>query len=158
MTQDEVKELFDYRDGALYWKIYGGQKKVGDRAGTLNSRGYRQIQVRGKSWREHRLVFLYFKGYLPDIVDHINGVFDDNRIENLREATHSENSRNRRVKHFNRTGVKNVSQRKRDGSYWVGIHKDGKCIYIGSFWDFEEAKQAAADAQKLHHGDFARHQ
>jgi hypothetical protein len=97
LTQEKVKELFEYRDGALFLKnrttdsIGRSVKHLnGKIAGTPDSSGYLQTKINGKLHLNHRLIFLMFNGYLPSFVDHINGKRSDNRIENLRSATISQ--------------------------------------------------------------------
>jgi hypothetical protein len=64
--------------------------------GTPNKLGYVYIMVRGRMYAAHRLAWLYVHGEFPkDEIDHINRIRGDNRICNLREATHKENCRNR---------------------------------------------------------------
>ena len=57
ITQDYVKQLLEYRDGVLYWKVSRGKAKVGAKAGYLNQIGYFQTQVNGKLYLNHRLIF-----------------------------------------------------------------------------------------------------
>ena len=84
MTKEELHELFEYRDGNLYWKINRVTKKcIGKKAGSKCKNGYEHIQINYKYIYSHRAIFLYHHGYLPKILDHINGIRDDNRIENL---------------------------------------------------------------------------
>jgi hypothetical protein len=81
--------LFDYKDGKLI------RKATGKEAGGYDDKGYRRIRIDGKIYKTHRLVWLWHTGKMPDLyVDHINHKVDDNRIENLRLATHQENKRN----------------------------------------------------------------
>ena len=66
LTQNLLKELFDYRDGELYWKVKKAvNTKVGDRAGGVILGGYRIIGINGKSYLTHRLIFLYHHKHLP---------------------------------------------------------------------------------------------
>ena len=85
-TQNEIKELFEYRDGRLYHKMTTNKRKINDRAGSIMNKGYRIISILGKHFLEHRLIWIYFNGdIINDMeVDHINRVKTDNRIENLR--------------------------------------------------------------------------
>ena len=99
---EEIHQLFEYKDGKLLYKEnrYGScnrlMNKKGDEAGCLSaSSGYITIGVHGKSYRAHHLVWLYHYGVLPKMLDHINNIRHDNRIENLRETTHAENQLNR---------------------------------------------------------------
>ena len=100
MTIDRLNELFvvDFLAGTLHWRIDRGRTaKAGDRAGTVNGRCYRCVGVDGKILSEHRIIVSMIEGRMLDDehVDHVNGVRDDNRIENLRIVTRSENQRNR---------------------------------------------------------------
>ena len=93
-SQNEIKEWFEYRDGELYWKVRKAKNtKIGQRAGRILNVGYRQIVINYNEYMEHRLIWIYFNGDIPDglQIDHINRVKDDNRIENLEWVTTSEN-------------------------------------------------------------------
>ena len=98
----QVRELLDYdpATGFLTWKTRPNDGRwnklfAGRRAGSMGGRGYRQLSVYDKSYREHRIIWLWMTGDWPvDEIDHINGSRDDNRWENLREATRVENMQN----------------------------------------------------------------
>lgn len=81
-----------YKDGGLYFRnIRTGELY---RRGTLKKEsGYRRIYVGPKVYYEHRIIWEMHNGPIPDgmQVDHINGVRDDNRIENLQLLTLVEN-------------------------------------------------------------------
>ena len=67
-------------------------------AGSTDSNGYIQIHINKKLFMAHRLAFLYMTGEHPrEFIDHINGIRNDNRWENLRNASHSENQQNQRA-------------------------------------------------------------
>lgn len=67
--------------------------------GAVNGRGYVVFDVLLKSGRAsvklHQVVWVLNHGTLPSMIDHINGNPRDNRIENLREVSPSENDMNR---------------------------------------------------------------
>jgi len=98
LTQEKVRRLFKYKDGRLYWiKSPCNPIKAGQRAGA---KGYKQlywsIMIDDKHILEHRLIFLYFNGFLPKQIDHISDVLTDegikdNHIENLRPTTNGAN-------------------------------------------------------------------
>jgi len=86
-------------------------------------------------------------------VDHINGIRDDNRIENLRWVTRSQNQYNTKVRKHNRVGLKGVSvdQDKKSNKYQARIIIEGKQKNIGWFSTPEEAHEAyVAKARELH--------
>ena len=152
VTQERLKELFEYRDGFLYAK-QGYQPKF-----TPIKGGHRYIRMRvdGKVYPLHRLVFLYHHGYLPKITDHANNDRSDNRIENLRDVMQSQNCLNRRVHVNNRSGIKNVYFDKGCKKWSVQITADKKRKLIGYFEDIEFAELVAIEARHKFHGVFAR--
>jgi hypothetical protein len=160
ITQAQVLELYDYKDGELYWKKNtDGKRAIGSKAGgdCLNSGGRKTVSVYGKRYTASRVIFLHQNGYLPFMVDHINGIQTDNRIENLRPATYLENNRNARIRKDNSSGCKNVSWRKDRKKWSVAIKIGGKRKNLGCFLDLELADLVAHEARDLYHKDFARH-
>lgn len=82
-------------DGWIYRPALRNRKACWTR-GYLDGTGYYRVRVDGKIYRVHRLVaetFIPNPAGLPEI-DHINRDRSDNRVENLRWATRSENTRN----------------------------------------------------------------
>ena len=88
--------------------------------------------------------------------DHINGDGLDNRRENLRVATHSQNMSNRKVQSNNTSGVRGVTWNKNKGKWQVYIKHNKKQYTIGFFSSLDEAKLARKEAEALFHGEFAR--
>ncbi len=158
LTQELVKELFEYKENGLYWKTPLNWKiKKGVKAGSLNSKGYVNIQINKKSYSEHRLVYLYHYGYLPEEVDHIDGNKNNNNIENLRPASRNENMRNTKNRKNNTSGHKGVSRATYRNKWIVQVSLDGNKRFTKSFDDFEFACLVADEARDLYHRGYARH-
>jgi len=155
LTQDLLKELFEYQNGMLFWVVSRGNVYPGKRAGTLRKNGYRQIAINQTAYYEHRLIFLYHHGYLPAELDHIDRNPANNCIENLREATHSQNQCNM-LKHKNSSSrYKGVSWSKRDKRWVAYIMINGKNKNLGSFIDEIDAAVAYNCAAQKIFGEFA---
>jgi len=159
LTQDLLHELFEYRDGVLYWKVAKAKRiKAGDAAGCLNATGYLCTRINEKKYRNHRIIFLMHYGYLPQFLDHIDGNRLNNRIENLRPATLGENSRNARIGKRNTSGFKGVSWSTSAKKWQAQLMINRKAKYLGVFKTVEEAAEAVKKAREELHGEFARHE
>lgn len=160
LTQYLLKELFDYRDGKLYWKIKKGSANIGDRAGNVMKNGYRQIGINSKNYYTHRVIFLYHHGYLPEFLDHIDGDKSNNNIENLREATLQENQMNhKKPKSMNgkptSSRFKGVCWDKQREKWLSHITIDGKQKHLGRYdTEIDAAKSYDNSAIKAF-GEFA---
>lgn len=160
VTQELLKELFEYKDGNLYWIKKPSKKSpivVGEKAGYKRPTGYIAIGINKKMYLVHRLVYLYHFGTFPNVLDHIDGNPSNNCIENLREATHRENSLNSRIRYDNTSGYKNVSWHKLRKKWYVQMKVNGKPTPIGYYDDVELANKAAIMAREKYHGIFANH-
>jgi hypothetical protein len=151
-----VEESFYYSDGHLYNKFSRGRAKKGCKAGSLDKdTGYIRLSLNNKRYQVHRLIFLLHHGYLPEFIDHINNVRDDNRIENLREANAVENSRNIGLRKDSTSGFKGVSYHKHRGKFQAYINSNGTMKYLGLFNTAEEAHEVYKKAAEELFGDFA---
>lgn len=158
ISQERLRELLDYNPdtGILTRKVRTSNRiMIGDPLGSLRPDGYLQATVGGKLELVHRIVFMFLFGYLPDEVDHINGVHTDNRALNLRAATKTTNQHNRRVRKDSASGVKNVQFNKDAQAWRVRIRDGNKRHFIGDFKDLDEACLAATVAAEKHHKEFA---
>ena len=131
--------------------------KIGDVAGSLDSHGHVQISVFGKLRLAHRLAWLYMTGEWPaDEIDHKNTIRNDNRWENLREATRVQNQANCKCKNTSLTGAKNISYRKDNNKYRLRMTVGKKRLTVGHYNTIEEAQAAYILAAEKHHDEFGR--
>jgi HNH endonuclease len=148
LTQETVRELFDYRaDGRLIWKVGGGRwgksHPPGSVAGT-ESRGYILIRYNDILYRAHRLIWVWHYGPLSQELDHINGNGLDNRIENLRAVTRSQNN-------WNREGIRGTSFIKATRKWRASIYVGDRQKHLGTFATEQLAHAAYLEAKaKLH--------
>lgn len=102
--------------------------------------GYYQLNIFGRPYAVHRLIFLYMMGHFPEHdVDHVNGDRVDNRWVNLREVTRRENMMNVGIRSNNTTGVTGVSRRKDTGKYVAYVDVMGQRTLLGNFDTLNEA-------------------
>lgn len=156
LTQEQLKELLHYDplSGIFTWRVNRGMRgRAGSNAGSLNKgTGYRNIIIFKRSYKEHRLVWLYMTGSWPvGVIDHANRETSDNRWLNLRDVSIAENKQNTSVRRDSRSGIKGVS-RSRNGRAWIAsICVLGKNVYLGYFKTIEDAISAYSDgAAKFH--------
>lgn len=159
MTPNELAEMFEYKNGRLYWKIAprNNPKMLGKAAGTMHPRGYTRICIGNKFYLMHRLIFLMINGYMPMVVDHIDGDTSNNAIENLRDATFSQNQFNSKVPKNNKSGVKGVCWFNASKKWRVQITANKVKHFFGYFDDLELASLVATEARDRLHGKWANH-
>jgi len=165
ITQQELKSHLDYdpQTGVFYWRPREGVRRewntryAGTVAGYRAGSSYRQISLKGKSYYAHRLAWMYVYGCFPkEAIDHVNCDKDDNRIENLREATPRQNNGNMPLRKDNTSGYKGVYWNKQRRAWQVTIHYKGKSKYLGLFADIDAARGAYLEAARDRFGSFAR--
>ena len=160
---EKAKELlhYDSESGMFIWRLGRSRAKKGYIAGATHGSRYERIAIKlgdgsQKKIPSHRLAWFITYGYLPNIIDHIDGDGLNNRINNLRECTNSQNQMNTGKPSSNTSGVKGVSWRSRDNVWQVRIGFSGKYIWLGSFKRIEDAEQAYKDKAKQLFGEFYR--
>ena len=147
MNAELARSLWSYDEitGELRWKVkpFKSQICVGDVAGWPSSTRHLQVMYRGKNYLAHRLVWLISTGAWPvNELDHENGIRDDNRLVNLREATRRQNQQNRPC---HRNGQARFTYYNKARGRWVATSPwiDGKCKYLGYYDTMQEASKAA---------------
>jgi len=168
LTSEVVRERFSYDpdEGMLRYR----QATVrhcrivpeGSVAGGLNKEGYRYVMVRGIHYRASRIIWLYMTGSWPKHkIDHKNCNTSDDRWENLRQATDSQQKQNNRKRKDNKTGYKCVvyckEPRYKHGRFYRWqVVVDGKRIKSGARYATAEEAYAAYCARLVEfHGEFA---
>lgn len=166
---NKMISLLDYdpNSGQLRWRFCSWKTKAWNKkyAGIIaGSRKYRidgnkgaiEVKSGGVTRAAHRLIWEMLNGPIPDgfEIDHVNGDPFDNRIQNIRLATPSQNQWNKGVQSNNTSGYKGVSK---NGSGWrIAIQLNGITKRMGGFRSAEEAAAAYAKLAKENHGAFAR--
>lgn len=132
--------------GDLRWK-------TGATAGSMSWDGYIRLGHRKKTYAAHRVAWLLMTGEWPPLqIDHINLNKSDNRWENLRLATPTQNNANQRGKGNFPKGV----TRHRTGRLQAQIKKAGRNYYLGLFDTPDAAHAAYCEAAAKLFGEFAR--
>lgn len=172
ITQEKLHEIFEYRDGVLYWKdrrvdsfktndkrgpLWSykrwAKRFLGKPAGFMGGNGL--MYVNYKCFMPlHRVIFLYHHGWLPEIVDHIDRDSSNNLIENLRPADKSKNSMNSRTRRDSSTGVRNVVKCHQTGKFSVSVTANGETRWCGRHDTIQEASQIAEQERRRLHGEF----
>ena len=169
LTPELVKQLIRFEDGKYFWNPRPKHMFTCDRLWKswnatfsdkeINSKskasGYLRIGILGKCMQFHRVIWAYHYGEWPSgQIDHINHDRADNRIENLRIVTHSENAKNMRKNAKNASGVMGVSWEKNRSKWQAKITVDRVQRHLGRFDRFEDAVAARRQAEK----EFCFHQ
>ena len=159
ITKEVAEQLLSYNPetGVFIWKVTSGRAVAGRAAGHTCKRGYVHIWIKGKLYRAHRLAFLIMTGKWPTYgVDHMNGIKDDNRWENLRDVPDAINIQN---KHRPKSGRKydslplgvSLCGKSKIRPYMAKLQVEGRSIYLGLFETPSLAHEAYLAAKRLHH-------
>jgi len=143
ITLEEVLSVVSYNpDTGEFVRIRNSK-----RADTPMSIGYRRVRFtlgnKKYEFLAHRLAWFITHGYWPEYeIDHINGDREDNKLENIRDVTRTENARNTKLRVDNTSGHSGVSRHQRGWKVTVS----GK--YIGYSECFGKAIAMRKGAEK----------
>lgn len=148
---------YDPETGILRWKECAAKpqewntKFAGKAAGYVNASGYVFIGLRGygPKWMHfgHRLAWaVHFGAWPSGFIDHINGNRADNRIKNLRDVTHQQNTWNRTDAPRASSGYRGVYAAK--NRWLASIMRNGRTYRLGNFSTKDEAAQARLSAER----------
>lgn len=159
LTAERLRELIHYdpETGVFRRKVaLSNVSTVGGVAGNY-TKGYWELSVDGNRYAAHRLAWFYVYGRWPSgQIDHINGIPDDNRIANLRDATPTENCYNKGPTRRSTSGVKGVSWDRKKRKWRAQCTVSGKQYHQGYFKNLADAESAARLFREINHGQFAR--
>lgn len=143
-------------DGVFYHsKWNGGTAKAGSVAGIKNKDGYFEIRLNDRRVLRHVLVWEKYNGLVPEglVIDHINGIPGDDRIENLQAVTRSENHSLgvHSLYASNTSGANGVCWNTRAGK-WKATCKVNRVGYHVGHYDTVEEAAKAIDKYKIDRG------
>lgn len=151
--------LFKYKDGDLYWiHDVNPNARANSKAGTLRQDGYIGVFIQGTYYFAHRIIWEMHNSEIPAglVIDHINRVRSDNRVENLRICTLQQNHFNRSKQINNKSGFKGVSWHKQKQKWVAQIKIEGRNKFLGFFIDPVEAYEKYCKVAIAHYGEYAR--
>jgi hypothetical protein len=168
LTQEQVRRQFTYspKEGLLRYRnptvVQGKIVPPGTIAGHVHKEGYRYVSVNGVQYRGSRVIWLYVTGQWPvHKIDHKDCNPTNDKFENLREASDSQQKQNNRKRKDSKTGYKCVTYYE-DPRYRDGKHYRWKVVVNGKrikssqrYFTAKEAYEAYCAKLVEFHGEFA---
>jgi hypothetical protein len=148
LTADAARERFSYdpASGRL-WQRPSPRIKA-KFCETRNSDGYVVVKFARRQFMAHRVIWLMVHGKWPvGCIDHINGVRDDNRLENLRDADALINAQNKLPRPTGSRPATGVRKHGRKFAVYLGYA--GRLNYVGLYPTIEEAVQQYQQEKRL---------
>lgn len=156
-TQEYIREIFFYDEetGKLYWNYNSNKPSTWNtrfantEAGCFDGK-YIRLGIDGIKCLAHRIIWLYLYGVYPPRIDHRDGDGSNNKQDNLRISTQSQNIANASFGKYRGIEAHGTKYRAR-------ICVDRNRIELGSFNTLEEANQAYETAADKYFGEFAEY-
>lgn len=140
-SKEKLHNLFIYTNGVLIWK------KWNKPAGYSRADNRTVITIDNQAYMRSRIIWKMFYDNEPKEIDHINRNPSDDRIQNLRSVTRSQNMYNTNLRSTNKSGIKGVCFDVKDKKWVASICFNYKTIQLGSFSDIELAIVARKNAE-----------
>ena len=165
ISHKELLERLSYSQhtGDFHWKYNPSRPRSwntrysGTVAGTPQKDGRKYVSIDKTLYITARLAWFYVYEIWPiSDLDHINNIPGDDRIENLREVTQSQNNMNASIRSDNKSGYKGVTWHTGAKKWRAKIKVDGKQIHLGFFKDARSAGLAYNEAAQKYFGEFSR--
>lgn len=164
MRQTKYKDIYVYEDGRVYSTSLKSKKHKNkphflSHWNDQNGRLCVQFTIDNKIHKVllHRLLYETYIGEIPKgmTIDHIDRNFLNNKLDNLRLASITENNRNTSIRKDNTTGYKGVYFNKKKNIYQVFIGTKNNRIYLGSYKDALSASKVYDEAALKYFKEFA---
>ena len=162
---DWVKEnlRYDPETGHIWWvkqNVGSGPRRNLNQPAGCKEQGYLIVTInviKKSTIRAHRVAWFLYHGTWPkDQIDHINNVRNDNRIVNLREATHAQNQANQKIQVGGTSQYKGVCWHKKHKKWQARVMVNYKRIYLGYYDNEKEAALAYNKAALELFGEYAK--
>lgn len=142
-----------HRDASFFakksaYKMWN-KRYAGCEAFQTASYGYLHGHIFQKHYFAHRVAWALHYGEWPeDQIDHVNGIRSDNRIENLRSVSQSDNQKNAKLRHDNKSGIPGVDWKTSCSLWRVRASIGKRRILVGYYKNLSDAKVARLEAEK----------
>jgi hypothetical protein len=159
LTRARLRELLRYnpKTGQFRWCKRPGGRHSPSAGHVSRQQDGRYFKIDGSMYSEHKLAWFYMTGrWCKPTIDHRDGNITNNRWNNLRRATASQNNANRRRPRHNTSGYKGVYRSRRSGHWCAHIGRNGQTIHLGTFPTPQAAHAAYLAAARKLFGEFAR--
>ena len=150
LTYDPISGIFTWnkrhgegRGVNIFNKLYAGLPAGSIVSSNKSKTSYIAIKINGKSYKAHRLAFLFMGENIPDEVDHLDHNGTNNKWSNLRPSNRLDNQKNLPRLKSNKTGVIGVNWHKSANKWQArAVDCNGKRIDLGRYDLFEDAVNA----------------
>ena len=142
---------YDPETGCLTW--VSGRLR-GQVAGCVKRKGYVVVRFRRTGYLAHRIAYFLHAGTCPPILDHADGNRANNRWDNLREATPTQNNAN--TQKYRGNLPKGVFTKPGSSRFYARIKHSGRTQYLGAYDSAAAAHAAYCQKAVELHGEYAR--